>query len=195
MLLRALGSGAPKVSAVSYGGMPLSIQGRPHDEAQAMDVIHSVLDAGVTLIDTANVYCLDDDDIGHNERLITKAISSWPGNRATIVVATKGGMTRPDGRWERDARPGRLKAACERSLHALGVECIDLYQLHAPDPEVPFQESVRALADLQNEGKIKWIGLSNVTVEQIEIARQSIDSGQALDKLERLVIFTQSLVR
>ncbi|MGD8727700.1 MAG: aldo/keto reductase [Gemmatimonadales bacterium] len=175
MQQRPLGPGAPEVSAISFGGMPLSIQGRPENEADALEVIHSVLDAGVTLIDTANVYCLDDDDIGHNEHLVAKAIGTWPGDRNAITIATKGGLTRPQGRWERDARPGQLKAACEKSLQALDVECIDLYQLHAPDPEVPYEDSVGALADLQHEGKIRWIGLSNVSVEQIEAARQMVE--------------------
>jgi aryl-alcohol dehydrogenase-like predicted oxidoreductase len=175
MQQRPLGPGAPEVSAVSFGGMPLSIQGRPDNEAHAIEVIHSVLDAGVTLLDTANVYCLDDDDIGHNERLVAKAVSNWPGDRNAIIIATKGGLTRPQGRWERDARPSRLKAACERSLQALDVECIDLYQLHAPDTEVPFEDSVGALSHLQEEGKIRWIGLSNVSVEEIEIAQQIVD--------------------
>jgi len=175
MRQRQLGPGAPEVSAISFGGMPLSIQERPDNEADAIEVIHSVLDAGVTLIDTANVYCLDDNDIGHNERLVAKAVGNWPGDRNAIIIATKGGLTRPQGRWERDARPGRLKSACERSLDALDVECIDLYQLHAPDPEVPFEDSVGALSDLQNEGKIRWIGLSNVSVEEIEIAQQIVD--------------------
>ncbi len=163
------------MSAIGFGGMPLSIQGRPGDVTQAVAVIHAVLDANATLIDTADVYCLDDDDIGHNERLIARALHTWGGGRSSVVVATKGGMTRPGGRWERDARPERLRAACERSLTALGVERIDLYQLHAPDPRVPFLESVGALADLQRQGKIRWIGLSNVSVEEIDAARSEIE--------------------
>ncbi len=170
---RSLGPGAGAeardATAISFGGMPLSTQGRP-DEDVGIRVIHSVLDAGVTLLDTADVYCLDQNDYGHNERLFARALSSWTGSRDDIVVATKGGMTRPKGRWERDGRPEHLKQACERSLEALGVDCIDLYQFHAPDPRVPWADSVGALARLQQEGKIKWIGLSNVTVEQIEEA-------------------------
>jgi len=92
-------------------------------------VIHAALDAGVTLIDTANVYCLDQRDLGHNERLIARALASWPGRRDAAIVATKGGLTRPEGRWDRDARPASLRRACEESLRALGVERIDLYQL------------------------------------------------------------------
>ncbi len=163
---RGLGLDAPRVSAVGYGGMHLSIQDRP-TEAQAIRVIHAALDAGVTLIDTADVYCLDNHDIGHNERLVAGALKSWQGTRDQVIVATKGGVTRPAGRWETDGRPQHLRAACEHSLKALGVERIDLYQLHAPDPRVPLAESVGALAELQQEGKIRWIGLSNVSVPQI----------------------------
>jgi len=167
MHTRPLGPGAPAVSVVGLGGMPLSIQERPTDEAAAIRVIHAALDAGMTLIDSADVYCLDDTDIGHNERLIAKALRSWGGQQGGIVVATKGGMIRPEGRWERDGRPAHLRAACERSLRALAVECIDLYQLHAPDPSVPLTDSVGALADLRREGKLRWIGLSNVSVAEI----------------------------
>jgi len=149
--------------------MHLSIQGRP-DEAQAVRVLHAALDAGVTLIDTADVYCLDQTDIGHNERLIAKALGSWRGNRSGVIVATKGGLVRPGGRWENDGRPERLRAACDRSLRALGVERIELYQLHAPDPAVRFEDSVGALARLREQGKIRWVGLSNVSAAQIGIA-------------------------
>jgi aryl-alcohol dehydrogenase-like predicted oxidoreductase len=169
MVTRRLGPGAPKVSAVGYGGMHLSIQGRP-PEAQSIQVVREALDAGVSLLDTADVYCLDERDIGHNERLIAAALAGWNGARDDIVIATKGGLVRPDGRWENDARPAQLRAACDRSLRALGTDRIDLYQLHAPDPQVPFEESVGALADLQREGKIRWAGLSNVSVAQIRAA-------------------------
>lgn len=173
MQTRPLGSGAPAVSAIGFGAMPLSIQGRP-EETVAMDVVHAVLDAGVRLIDTANVYCLDNNDIGHNERLIAKALKSWSGAHHDIVIATKGGLTRPAGRWESDARPNRLKLACEQSLRDLGVDCIHLYQLHAPDPKVPFADSIGALAELQDEGKVRWIGLSNVSVAEIREAESAV---------------------
>lgn len=169
MQLRPLGRGAPPVSIVGYGGMHLSLAGRPPENV-ALRVIHAGLDAGMTLIDTADVYCLDQNDIGHNERLVAQALKSWSGPRDQVIVATKGGMIRPDGRWERDARPERLRRACERSLQALQVDRIDLYQLHAPDHQVPFEESVGALAELQKEGKIRWIGLSNVSVAEIKAA-------------------------
>jgi aryl-alcohol dehydrogenase-like predicted oxidoreductase len=152
--------------------MPLSIQGRP-DEAMAVRVIHAALDAGMTLIDTADVYCLDDDELGHNERLIQKAVSERK-DRDQILIATKGGLMRPKGAWVSNGRPAHLKQACERSLKALGVEVIDLYQLHAPDSRVPFAESIGALAELQQQGKIRWIGLSNVGVTELEIAKKLV---------------------
>jgi len=169
MRTRSLATGAPAVSVVGLGGMHLSIDGRP-DEATGLRVIHAALDGGATIIDTADVYCMDDADVGHNERLIAKALRTWGGRRDAVVLATKGGLTRPGGRWERDARPEHLLRACDRSLKALGTERIDLYQLHAPDPEVPFTDSVGALVELQHAGKIRWIGLSNVTVENIAAA-------------------------
>jgi aryl-alcohol dehydrogenase-like predicted oxidoreductase len=173
MITRSLGPDAPVVSAVGFGGMPLSTRDRPSEEV-AITVIHAALDAGMTLIDTADVYCLDDGDIGHNERLVAKALASWKGPNDSVIVATKGGLTRPSGRWERDGRPEHLKRACDRSLKALGVECIQLYQLHAPDPNVPYADSVGALADLRRAGKIRWVGLSNVTVDEIELAESIV---------------------
>jgi aryl-alcohol dehydrogenase-like predicted oxidoreductase len=164
---------APPVSAVGYGGMHLSIKDRPPEE-QGVRVIQTAIDAGVTLIDTADVYCLDDTDLGHNERLIARALQGRPREREQVYVATKGGMRRPGGRWEIDGRPQHLRAACERSLRALGVERIDLYQLHTPDPRVPLAESVGALAELQTAGKIRWIGLSNVSVPEIREAERIV---------------------
>ena len=167
---RLLGPGAPAVTAVGYGGMHLSIEGRPPEE-QGLRVLRAALDAGVTLIDTADVYCLDQRDIGHNERLIAKALAGWAGERSSVTVATKGGVVRPAGRWDSDARPEQLRAACERSLRALGVDRLDLYQLHAPDPRVPLADSIGELARLREAGKLRWIGLSNVNLAQIRQAQ------------------------
>lgn len=171
MKLRPLGPGAPAVSGVGYGGMHLSVEGRP-PEAQGIRVIQAALDAGVTLIDTADVYCLDQHDIGHNERLIAQALAGRPDALEAVTVATKGGVVRPDGRWDSDARPVQLRAACERSLRALGVDRLALHQLHAPDPRVPLADSVGELARLREEGKLRWVGLSNVTVAQIREAQR-----------------------
>ncbi len=162
--------------------MHLSIEGRPLDSV-GIRTIQASLDQGVTLIDTADVYCLDQSDIGHNERLIASALASWTGSRDRITVATKGGLIRPEGRWERDARPERLQRACERSLRALGVEALDLYQLHAPDHQVPFAESVGALADLQRAGWIRRVGLSNVSVAQIREAQAIVPIASVQNRL------------
>lgn len=174
MKKRTIGPDGTAASIIGFGAMPLSIKGRPPAK-QAAEVIHAALEAGITLIDTADVYCLDNSELGHNERLIAGALAGWSGEVSEILVATKGGMSRPDGRWEHNARPANLKSACERSLEALAVERIDLYQLHAPDPSVPLEDSLGALADLQQEGKIRWIGLSNVSVAEVELARSIVE--------------------
>jgi aryl-alcohol dehydrogenase-like predicted oxidoreductase len=166
--------GGTKVGAIGLGAMLLSLAGRP-DEAGAVRTIHAALDAGVTLIDTADAYCLDESEVGHNERLVAKALASWPGDRDGVLVATKGGHTRPGGEWGLDGRPEHLRHACDASLRALGVETIGLYQFHRPDPKVPFAESVGALAELRAAGKVRMVGLSNVSVDQIEQARRIVE--------------------
>ena len=158
------------VSAIGLGAMPLSVQGRP-DEPQAMRTVHAALDAGVTLIDTADAYSVGHDDVGHNERLVAKALATWGGDASQVLVATKGGHTRPpDGSWALDGSPQHLRAACEASLQALGVEAIGLYQYHRPDPGVPYAESLGALEELRQEGKVRLVGISNADVDQIELA-------------------------
>jgi len=155
---------------LAMGCMRLSTE-RNRDDARSIEVIHAALDAGVTLLDTADAYCLDDSDTGHNERLIAKALATWRGDRSRVSVATKGGLTRPNGEWVADGRARHLTAACDESRRALGVERIALYQLHAPDPRTPMTTSVRALAALQRAGIVDEIGLCNVTVGQLEDAR------------------------
>jgi aryl-alcohol dehydrogenase-like predicted oxidoreductase len=165
--------GGTAVGAIGLGAMLLSIAGRSPED-QAIRTVHAALDAGVTLIDTADAYCLGGDEMGHNERLIRKALDAWPGDRDRVLVATKGGHTRPGREWGLDGRPEYLRAACEASLAALGVEAIGLYQFHRPDPRVPFVESVGALAELQAAGKVRMVGLSNVSVDQLQQARQLV---------------------
>jgi aryl-alcohol dehydrogenase-like predicted oxidoreductase/histidinol phosphatase-like enzyme len=144
------------------------------DEARCIAVLHAALDAGVTFLDTADAYCLDQSDVGHNERLIARALETWPGDRSRIIVATKGGLTRPDGEWVPDGRATHLMEACDASRRALGVDRIGLYQLHAPDPRTPLATSVRALATLKESGAIERVGLCNVSRGQIEMARQIV---------------------
>jgi aryl-alcohol dehydrogenase-like predicted oxidoreductase len=141
------------------------------DEARAIDVIRAALDAGAALLDTADAYGRDESDTGHNERLVASALAGWSGDRSRVTVATKGGMRRPGGAWVSDGRAKHLRDACDASRRALGLDTIELYQLHTPDPRTPFQTSVRALASLRDEGAIRSIGLCNVTVGQIEAAR------------------------
>ncbi|MCH8262900.1 MAG: aldo/keto reductase [Proteobacteria bacterium] len=157
-----------EVNAIGLGAMPLSLDGRP-DEAQALGVIKAFVDGGGNFIDSANVYCVDDSDVGHNEKLIAKALSKLEESN-NIIVATKGGLRRPKGDWTADASPAWLRQSCEKSLRDLNTNSIFLYQLHALDPDVPLTDSVGELARLKGEGKIQHIGLSNVTVEHIQLA-------------------------
>jgi aryl-alcohol dehydrogenase-like predicted oxidoreductase/predicted kinase len=154
-----------------FGCMRLSTE-PDRDEAQAATVLHAALDAGFELFDTADAYCADDTERGHNERLLARALATWSGDRSRVRVATKGGLTRPGGRWVPDGRARHLREACEHSLAALGVERLDLYQLHAPDPRTPLATSVRALGQLKRDGLVGATGLCNVTVGQIEEARR-----------------------
>jgi aryl-alcohol dehydrogenase-like predicted oxidoreductase len=163
---RALGNTGLMVSPIGLGGMPLSIQGRP-DERTALAVIQAFLEGGGTHIDTAISYCLDDGDFGHNERLIAKALRA--AGRTDIVVATKGGLRRPGGRWEVDCSPEWLRECCERSARELGAP-IPLYYLHTVDPRVPFADSLGELVRLRDEGTIAAIGLSNVTAAHLDEA-------------------------
>jgi aryl-alcohol dehydrogenase-like predicted oxidoreductase len=158
------------VSAIGLGEMPLSIEGRP-DRARAIATIHASLDAGVTLIDTADAYSLGVDEHGHGEVLVAEALASYGSPTDDVLVATKGGHRRPgDGSWTVHGDPAYVKEACEASLKRLGVEAIGLYQYHRPDPKVPWAESVGALAELLDEGKILMAGVSNANVGQIDEA-------------------------
>ncbi len=169
--------GGTSVSAIGLGGMPMSIEGRP-DEQRSVATIHAGLDAGVTLIDTADAYHLHAGETGHNERLIARAIATWGGDASDVLVATKGGHLRPgDGSWTVDGSPEHLRQAADASLKALGVEAIGLYQYHRPDPRVPYAESVGALKELRDAGKIRLVGISNATIEQIDIAREVLGEG------------------
>lgn len=158
------------VAPFVFGAMPLSTDGRPHWD-QAVATLLSALDADVRLVDTADAYCLSAEDVGHNERLVADVLALRPAYASDVIVATKGGHVRGrDGSWSTDGRPEYLRFACERSLRALRREVIDLYQLHRPDPAVPFLDSVGALAALRADGLIRYVGLSNVTVQQLDDA-------------------------
>ena len=175
------GNPSDSTSSIGFGAMPLSIQGRPPEE-ESRKVLHAVLDAGVTFIDTADVYCLDDSDIGHNERLIGSVLRERV-DRDKIRVATKGGLCRPKGAWTNDGRPKHIREACERSLRALETDRISLYQFHAPDPGYPFEKSVEAFAELQREGKVGDVGLSNVSVKQMDVASKIVKVASVQNRL------------
>jgi len=169
--MRQRSIGGTSVSAIGLGGMPMSIEGRP-DEDRSIRTIHAALDAGINFIDTADAYHLNAGEVGHNERLIAKALATYGGDTADVLVATKGGHLRPgDGSWTLDGSPGHLRQAVEASLKALGVDAIGLYQFHRPDPKVPYAESLGGLKELLDAGKMRLAGISNASVEQIDLAR------------------------
>ena len=168
--MRTRNIGPFEVGAIGLGAMHLSSAPQRPSPARARATVHAALDAGVRLIDTADVYCLDDTEIGHNERLVARAVAGYGGDADDVLVTTKGGLARPGGDWAFSGAPAHLRAAARASARALGVEAIGLFQLHWPDPQVPFAESVGALAELADAGTIRAAGVSNVTVEQLDEA-------------------------
>lgn len=168
----AFGTMGLDVSQIGFGAMPLAIEGRPALD-QALRVIRRAIDGGIDWIDTADSYCLDQSDVGYGERLVARALAD--AKVENILVTTKAGYIRPNGEWTIDGRPERIKAACEASLRALGVSSLFLYQLHAVDPAVPLAESVGALAQLQREGKVRFVGLCNVDLGHIQEAQREAE--------------------
>ena len=183
--VRRLGFGAMRITGEGIWGPPAA-----REEAKA--VLRRAVELGVNFIDTADAYGPE-----VSEELIAEALHPYPEG---LVIATKGGMTRPGpGRWVRDCSPEHLREACEGSLRRLRLDRIDVYQLHAVDPGVPLEESVGALAELRDEGKIAHVGLSNVDPEELERAREVVpvvsvqnrysvaerDSDPVVDRCER----------
>jgi aryl-alcohol dehydrogenase-like predicted oxidoreductase len=160
--------GGLHVRRMGFGAMRLcgsGVWGAPRDRGSAHRVLRRALELGVNFIDTADSY-----GPGVDEELIAEALHPYPGG---LVIATKGGLTRPNrNAWDPDGRPEHLRHALEGSLRRLRLECVDLYQLHAPDPRVPFAESVGAIADMQRAGKVRHVGVSNVSLEELETARR-----------------------
>jgi len=168
------------VSAIGLGAMPVSmnIEEQYPSREDAIATVHAALDAGVTLIDTADIYAPSWDQMGHNERIVRDALNSWAGDTAKVLVTTKGGITRGEGEtWGRDGSLAYLRAAAQKSLVNLGVEVIDLYQYHRPDRWMVYGEIMENLKTLQTEGLIRCIGISNASIEEIEIARQVLGDG------------------
>jgi pyridoxine 4-dehydrogenase len=160
-----------EVNRLGFGAMRITgrgILGPPEDPEEARAVLRRALELGVNLIDTADSYGPE-----VSENLIAETLHPYPDD---LVIATKGGLVRTGpGEWPRDGRPEHLREACEGSLRRLCLDRIDLYQLHRPDPNVPYEESVGALAELQREGKIRHVGVSNVDLQQLETARGVVD--------------------
>jgi aryl-alcohol dehydrogenase-like predicted oxidoreductase len=175
MEAKRLGNTSVSISAIGLGGMPLSLSGRP-DEADAIAVIHRALDLGVTFFDTADSYCRDEFDKHHNEHLIHKALQQYPGDTQQVVVATKGGLMRPDGSWTRNGNPDHLRKTIRESFEALGGDrAIALWQYHAPDPAYAIAESLAPAREAVKAGLIQHVGVSNFSVEQIQQARDVIE--------------------
>jgi pyridoxine 4-dehydrogenase len=160
-----------EVRRLGFGAMRITgdgIWGPPDDPEEARRLLRRVVELGVNLIDTADSYGPE-----VSENLIAEALHPYPDG---LVIATKGGLRRSGpGQWPRDGRPERLKECCEASLRRLRLERIDLYQLHSPDPQVPLEDSLGALKELQDEGKVRHIGISNVSGEELERARAVVD--------------------
>jgi aryl-alcohol dehydrogenase-like predicted oxidoreductase len=161
--------GRVSVGAIGLGAMPLSTKEPRPTPADAEAVVHAALDAGVTLIDTADAYSYDEAEFGHNEELVANALRSY--GRAEVLVATKGGHTRQGTAWGLDGSPAYLRRACEASLRRLHVDAIGLYQLHRPDPGTPWEESMGALRALHDDGLVRMVGVSNASIPQIDSAR------------------------
>ena len=168
--------GRVSVGAIGLGAMPLSTKEPRPSPAEAEAVIHAALDAGVTLIDTADAYARDESEFGHNEELVANALRSY--GRPDVLVATKGGHTRSGFDWALDGSAAYLRRACEASLRRLHVEAIGLYQFHRPDPASPWEESMGALRSLADDGLVRMVGISNANIPQIDAARAIV--GDAL---------------
>lgn len=166
--------GTRQVSALGLGAMPMSVR-EHNDEATAFATIEAALEVGVTLIDTADAYSPDEATFGHNEDLVARALRRFGGEG--IVVATKGGHTRRGTAWALDGRPAYLRDACLASLRRLGVERIDLYQHHRPDPRVDYAETLGGLKELLDEGLIAAAGISNADPDQIRLAHRILGDG------------------
>ncbi|MGI2903466.1 aldo/keto reductase [Tolypothrix sp. VBCCA 56010] len=175
METKQLGKSGVYVSAIALGGMPMSLRDRP-TESESLKVIHRALDLGVTFIDTADSYCKDESDKHHNEKLIHKALQTYNGDASNVVVATKGGLMRPQGNWTRNGNPEHLRKTIRESFEALGGnKPIDVWQYHSPDPDYTIEEALTPASEAVKEGLIRFVGVSNFSVEQIKQAQDVVE--------------------
>lgn len=175
METKQLGKSSVYVSAIALGGMPMSLSSRP-PESESLQVIHRALDLGVTFIDTADSYCKDESDKHHNEKLIHKALQTYNGDASNVVVATKGGLMRPNGSWTRNGNPEHLHKTIRESFEALGGEKpIDVWQYHSPDPDYTIEEALKPALEAVKEGLIRFVGVSNFSVEQIKRSQDVVE--------------------
>ena len=175
METKQLGNTDVTISAMGLGGMPMSLSSRP-PESQAIAVIHRAIALGVTIIDTADSYCRDESDKHHNEQLIYKALQQYDGDVSHVIVATKGGLMRPNGSWTRNGNPDHLRETIRTSFEALGgSKPIDVWQYHAPDPDYTIEEALTPAKEAVEEGLIRFVGVSNFSVEQIKEARDLVE--------------------
>lgn len=156
---------------LGLGLLRLSVEGRPSD-IDAIAVIHFALNHGIRLLDTADSYAIGESDPHYGEHLARQALESWRGPRDEVRILTKVGLTRLAGRWVPNGRPDHIRSAVDRSLLALGVDRLFLLQLHARDPNTPFEETLAALAELQRNGKVEHLGLCNVSVDEVRQAQR-----------------------
>jgi aryl-alcohol dehydrogenase-like predicted oxidoreductase len=176
MIFKKLKNTDVQISSIGLGAMPLSLKDRPPEE-QSIKVIHYALDSGVNLIDTADSYCIDDNDFHHNERLIAKALRLYRGSSSIddVIIATKGGLVRPGGDWVANGSSDRIRKTIRESFEALGgSKPIPLWQLHAIDPKYDLEKTLEPVREAIDQGLIRFVGVSNFNVEQIKRAQQVV---------------------
>jgi len=184
-----------EVCAIGMGVMPLSFD-TSVTEDQAMRTVCAALDAGVQLLDTATCYVPNAESPGHNERIAAAGVRAWGGDADSVLIASKGGHHRAsETDFPKDGRPEAIHAYCDASLAALGTDCIDLYQYHWVDPKVPLVETMGAFRDLKEAGKIRAVGLSNVTVEEVEAASSVVEIASVQNRLSPDLLDSVPVVR
>ncbi|MBD2080316.1 aldo/keto reductase [Leptolyngbya sp. FACHB-17] len=173
--LRELGITREMVFPIGLGGMPMSIRDRPPED-QSIATIHKALELGVTLIDTADAYCRDESDKHHNEKLIYKALQQYTGDKSQVMIATKGGLMRPNGAWTQNGNPDHLRKTIRESFEALGGDKpIDIWQYHSPDPNYSIKDALTPAKEARNAGIVRYVGVSNFSIDQLKQARDVVE--------------------